>query len=200
MTYKIVKLSLFALSRFIWLCIIFFVVVHAVQYFDTNAHPDQEILSLLLFFEGTAAIGNLFAQYWPTEILITIIGFFIFEAVGSKFTYILASKIGGKIRKRASLKPLDFDFEIESGNYTHGLAAIEIKNDEKTPMEFIVEILQEHFRLDHEEAVKLMLEIHTKGSARIQWIDAEKAIKVIENISREANERSYPLECNIVLA
>ena len=198
MTYKIIRLSLFALSRLIWLCIIFFVVVHVVGFFDSSVN--QESLNLLLNSQEEITISRLLSQYWPVEILLTLIGFFVFEAFGSKFTYSLAAKISKKLLQGEALEPLDFEIEIQAENSEPGLAAIEINNDAKTPMEFVVNVLEEYFRFDREEAVKLMLEIHTKGSARVQWINAEQAVRVIESISREANKRSYPLVCNMVFA
>ena len=200
MTYKIIKVCLFTFSRLIWLCIIFFLVVHAVEFLAPSTDTDPQQFGLNIFLGEKGDISHFLARYWPTEILLTIFSFIVFEAVGSKSTYNLAAKISKKLHKEDHLEPLNFEIEIEAENCKPGLTAIEIKNDDKTPMEFVVKVLEEYFRFDREEAVKLMLEIHTNGNAKVQWIDTEKAIKVIENISREANKRSYPLKCNLLPA
>ena len=37
-------------------------------------------------------------------------------------------------------------------------------NDDYTPMEFVVVVLQRFFHLQHEHAVQVMLQVHTEGS------------------------------------
>ena len=65
-------------------------------------------------------------------------------------------------------------------------------------MEFVVKVLEEYFRFSRDEVVGLMLEIHAKGTARRQWIDADKANGIVDSIFREAKRRSYPLECTVL--
>ncbi len=200
MNLTITKSIFLILSRLIWFGIIFFVVVHAVQFFDPRNQPGPDQLRLNLYLDGSISVVDLIALYWPKEIIIAIFVFILFEAVCSKSAANHAAKIFGKFLKAAPLEPLDFDLEIETELCKPGLATIEIKNDDKTPMEFVVQVLEEYFSFDRNEAVKLMLEVHTKGAGKIQWINADTASKVVGKISQEANIRSYPLECTIVLA
>ncbi len=37
-------------------------------------------------------------------------------------------------------------------------------NDDYTPMEFVVIVLQRFFRLSHDDAVQVMLNVHTRGT------------------------------------
>ena len=200
MSHKVAKSILHALARLIWFSIIFYVVVHAVQFFETEGLPDTEQPGFLLYLEGSVTLYELLGSYWPKEILIAIVAFILFEAVSSRFASKFAAAIAKKITKAESLEPLGFDIELEAANHRPGLVTIEIRNDETTPMEFVVKIIEEYFHFDRDEAVKLMLQIHAKGSARIQWIDAEKAGMLVHQISREAGKRGYPLECTIVVA
>ena len=200
MTHSVTRAAAYVLSRLIWLCIIFFVVVHAVHFLGSGDDSDSVQLNLLRFFNGTLGLGDFLAQYWPKEILLTIAGFALFEAITSRDTYSFALKKREKTEDGDSLEPLKFNLEIEAENSRPGLVGIEIKNDERTPMEFVAKILEEYFRFSRDDAVKLMLEIHTKGAARVQWIDADKADRIVDSISREARRRSYPLECIIHLA
>src|SRR3546814_12086257 len=68
--------------------------------------------------------------------------------------------------------------DIKRGDSGQGLALEEAKprlarppmckvvviNDDYTPMEFVVQVLQDFFRHSREKAVQIMLEIHTAGS------------------------------------
>ena len=43
------------------------------------------------------------------------------------------------------------------------LFKVVLVNDDYTPMEFVVEVLQVFFSLDQEKATRIMLHVHTKG-------------------------------------
>jgi len=45
------------------------------------------------------------------------------------------------------------------------LYKVVLHNDDYTPMEFVVEVLQGFFNMDSEKAVQVMLAVHTQGKA-----------------------------------
>lgn len=66
-------------------------------------------------------------------------------------------------------------------------------NDDYTPMEFVVHVLQKFFRLPHEAAVKLMMEVHTAGKATAGTYTAEIAETKVDQVNRYAREHQHPL-------
>ena len=55
------------------------------------------------------------------------------------------------------------------GNWSEGAllrAKVQLLNDNYTPMEFVVHLLERVFEMEREPAMRLMLEIHEKGAAR----------------------------------
>jgi ATP-dependent Clp protease adaptor protein ClpS len=71
------------------------------------------------------------------------------------------------------------------------LAKVLLLDDNYTPMEFVVQVLERVFDKDRETATRIMLEIHNKGTGTsgIYPYDAADA-KV-----REAREHQHPLQC-----
>ncbi|OGT71770.1 MAG: ATP-dependent Clp protease adapter ClpS [Gammaproteobacteria bacterium RIFCSPLOWO2_02_FULL_56_15] len=70
-------------------------------------------------------------------------------------------------------------------------------NDDYTPMEFVVHILEAFFALDRETATRIMLEVHTlgKGVCGIYTYDiAETKVTQVNNYSRENH---HPLLCTM---
>ncbi|MEN8720914.1 MAG: ATP-dependent Clp protease adapter ClpS [Oceanococcaceae bacterium] len=66
-------------------------------------------------------------------------------------------------------------------------------NDDYTPMEFVVHVLQKFFRMPHEAAVKVMMEVHTNGRATAGTYTAEIAETKVEQVNRYAREHQHPL-------
>jgi ATP-dependent Clp protease adaptor protein ClpS len=75
------------------------------------------------------------------------------------------------------------------------LAEVRLLNDDYTPMEFVVHVLERVFDKDRETATRIMLEIHDKGvgTCGIYPYDAADA-KVTEVLSF-AREHQHPLHC-----
>lgn len=73
-------------------------------------------------------------------------------------------------------------------------------NDDYTPMEFVVHVLESFFSLDREKATRVMLQVHTEGKAvcgvYTKDVAETKAMQVIEY----AQQNDHPLQCEIEVA
>jgi ATP-dependent Clp protease adaptor protein ClpS len=70
-------------------------------------------------------------------------------------------------------------------------------NDDYTPMEFVVAILEQIFAMDHELAVRVMLKVHTEGKGVCGVFTREIAETKAEQVSQAAREHEHPLLCLI---
>ncbi|MFT6386802.1 MAG: ATP-dependent Clp protease adaptor protein ClpS [Cellvibrionaceae bacterium] len=77
------------------------------------------------------------------------------------------------------------------------LYKVMMMNDDYTPMEFVVHVLQAFFVMDREKATRVMLQVHTDGKAvcgiYIKDIAETKAAQAIEY----AQQNEHPLICEI---
>ena len=70
-------------------------------------------------------------------------------------------------------------------------------NDDYTPMEFVVIVLQRFFHLSNEKAVQIMLNVHTRGSGVCGVYTAEIAETKIRQVLNFATENEHPLQCTM---
>ena len=68
-------------------------------------------------------------------------------------------------------------------------------NDDFTPMEFVVMVLQEYFRLDHEAATQIMLKIHHDGRAVCGVFSKDVAATKVDQVLDAASKAGHPLKC-----
>ena len=68
-------------------------------------------------------------------------------------------------------------------------------NDDYTPMEFVVMVLQEYFRLDLEAATQVMLKIHHEGRAVCGVFTKDVAATKVELVLTAARRSGHPLQC-----
>ncbi len=77
---------------------------------------------------------------------------------------------------------------------------IEILNDNSTPMDFVVQTLSAHLQLKEEEAIRLMLDIHTKGGLIVALPSREEADAIARAITFDAAAHGHKLVCRPVAA
>ena len=80
-------------------------------------------------------------------------------------------------------------------NSPGALAEVRILNDDVTPMEFVVEILEQVFDRDREGAIRIMLEIHHEGSGVCGIYPLDIAEAKVTEVLNAAREHNYPLQC-----
>jgi len=70
-------------------------------------------------------------------------------------------------------------------------------NDDFTPMDFVIDVLQEFFRMDHENATRVMLHVHTKGRGVCGVFTRDVAETKVAQVNRYAREHQHPLLCTM---
>ena len=68
-------------------------------------------------------------------------------------------------------------------------------NDDYTPMEFVVMVLQEYFNRDLETATQIMLKIHHDGRGVCGVFSKDVAGTKVELVSAAARRGGHPLQC-----
>ena len=73
-------------------------------------------------------------------------------------------------------------------------------NDDYTPMEFVVHVLETFFSLDRNAATRIMLEVHTRGKGICGVFTHEIAETKAAQVNTYARENQHPLLCTLELA
>lgn len=68
-------------------------------------------------------------------------------------------------------------------------------NDDYTPMEFVVKVLQKFFGKNSEDATRIMLQVHHEGRAVCGVYPRDLAATRIAQVSQYARARQHPLQC-----
>lgn len=68
-------------------------------------------------------------------------------------------------------------------------------NDDFTPMEFVVWVLQELFNKDRETATQIMLKIHVEGRGVCGVFSRDVANTKVEQVLQTAQHNGHPLQC-----
>jgi len=72
-----------------------------------------------------------------------------------------------------------------------------ILNDDFTPMEFVVMVLERFFSLSHAQAIELMLTVHKKGLAVVGVFSHEIAETKVAQVMDYAQRHQHPLQCTM---
>ncbi|MEY4018325.1 MAG: ATP-dependent Clp protease adapter protein ClpS [Pseudomonadota bacterium] len=68
-------------------------------------------------------------------------------------------------------------------------------NDDFTPMEFVVMVLQEFFSKDRESATQIMLKIHLDGKGVCGVYSKDVAATKVDQVLEAARKSGHPLQC-----
>jgi ATP-dependent Clp protease adaptor protein ClpS len=77
------------------------------------------------------------------------------------------------------------------------LYAVLMLNDDDTPMEFVVDVLEHLFEMEREAAIRIMLDIHSNGIAECGRYGYEEAKARVEQVLSFAQEHRHPLRCAV---
>ena len=70
-------------------------------------------------------------------------------------------------------------------------------NDDYTPMEFVVHVLERFFGMTHAQAFELMLTVHKKGLAVVGVFSFEVAETKVAQVMDFARRHQHPLQCTM---
>lgn len=70
-------------------------------------------------------------------------------------------------------------------------------NDDYTPMEFVVHTLQRFFKMDLEQATRVMLHVHQKGVGVCGTFTYEVAETKVSQVIDYARQNQHPLQCTL---
>jgi ATP-dependent Clp protease adaptor protein ClpS len=70
-------------------------------------------------------------------------------------------------------------------------------NDDYTPMEFVVRVLERYFHKTREEATRIMLQVHQKGMGICGVFTREVAETKVRQVMMYAAESQHPLQCSM---
>lgn len=68
-------------------------------------------------------------------------------------------------------------------------------NDDFTPMEFVVHVIQEFFSKDRETATQIMLKIHLEGKGVCGIYTRDVASTKVDQVLQAARQAGHPLQC-----
>ena len=116
-----------------------------------------------------------------------------------------------QVRTRASHSPTMGDDPNEHRKHDGDLAVAPAKpklkrpplykvvllNDDYTPMEFVVEVLEHFFGLNRERATQVMLAVHTLGKGVCGIYSKDIAETKAAQVNKSARENGHPLLCEV---
>ncbi|WP_058288940.1 ATP-dependent Clp protease adapter ClpS [Tritonibacter multivorans] len=70
-------------------------------------------------------------------------------------------------------------------------------NDDYTPMEFVVIVLERFFGMTHAQAFEIMLTVHKKGLAVVGVFSHEVAETKVAQVMDYARRHQHPLQCTM---
>lgn len=75
------------------------------------------------------------------------------------------------------------------------LFKVVLLNDDFTPMDFVIEILQQFFSKTREQATEIMLKVHTEGAGVCGIYPKDIAATKVDQVVAFARQHQHPLQC-----
>jgi ATP-dependent Clp protease adaptor protein ClpS len=70
-----------------------------------------------------------------------------------------------------------------------------VLNDDYTPMDFVVAVLQKFFAMTREQATRIMLKVHQEGVGVCGVFPKDVAASKVDQVSAYARQHQHPLAC-----
>ena len=75
------------------------------------------------------------------------------------------------------------------------LYTVVLLNDDFTPMDFVVLVLQKFFSMNRERAMQIMLKVHMEGRGVCGVFPRDVAATKVEQVATFARDNQHPLAC-----
>ena len=75
------------------------------------------------------------------------------------------------------------------------LYTVVLLNDDFTPMDFVIHVLQKFFSMNREQATQVMLKVHLEGRGVCGTYPRDVAATKVEQVSSFARGNQHPLAC-----
>jgi ATP-dependent Clp protease adaptor protein ClpS len=70
-----------------------------------------------------------------------------------------------------------------------------LHNDDYTPMEFVVEVLEQFFGMSRDKATQIMLHVHTRGKGVCGVFTRDVAETKVSQVNEYSRQHQHPLLC-----
>lgn len=70
-------------------------------------------------------------------------------------------------------------------------------NDDYTPMEFVIYVLETFFKMDRKQATRVMLNVHTKGKGVCGIYTRDVSETKVSQVNEYARTNNHPLMCDM---
>ena len=78
-----------------------------------------------------------------------------------------------------------------------GMYKVFLLNDDYTPMDFVVQVLEVFFNKTPEDAVRIMLDVHKNGAGLCGIYTFEIAETKVAQVMAAAHQAQHPLQCKM---
>jgi ATP-dependent Clp protease adaptor protein ClpS len=89
------------------------------------------------------------------------------------------------------------DTKVRPKTKKPSLYKVLLLNDDYTPMEFVIHVLESYFGKQHEEAVEIMLHVHQRGVGICGVYTFEVAETKVTQVIELARRHQHPLQCTM---
>ena len=93
-----------------------------------------------------------------------------------------------------------YDLEVREGKAKlkpPSMYKVVMINDDYTPMEFVIEVLEKFFSMNRERASEVMMKVHVQGKAICGTYTAEVAETKVAQVNQYARQNEHPLMCTM---
>ena len=91
----------------------------------------------------------------------------------------------------------DFDLDVESETKEPAMYQVLLLNDDYTPMDFVIFVLQKFFSKKADEAHQIMLDVHNKGAGIAGVYSFEVAETKVVQVNQFSKSSQYPLKTTL---
>ncbi|OOZ42004.1 ATP-dependent Clp protease adapter ClpS [Solemya pervernicosa gill symbiont] len=70
-------------------------------------------------------------------------------------------------------------------------------NDDYTPMDFVIEVLERFFSMNREKATQIMLHVHTRGKGICGVFTRDVAETKVSQVNDHSRNNQHPLLCTL---